>query len=67
MKFQLYRDSAGQYRWRLVAANGRVIADSGESYYNKTDCLAAIQLVKQWAPTAPVEDLTDSGLAARRW
>jgi uncharacterized protein YegP (UPF0339 family) len=50
----------------LVAANARVIADSAEGYYNRADCLGAIQLVKEGAPKAPVEDLTGSGAAARR-
>jgi uncharacterized protein YegP (UPF0339 family) len=50
MKFVVYKDARGEYRWRLVAANGRKIADSGEGYGNKADCLAAIQLVKEGAP-----------------
>jgi len=44
-----------QWRWRLVAANGKTIADSGESYYNKADCLAGINLVKSSA-NAPVHE-----------
>ncbi|MBM4162808.1 MAG: DUF1508 domain-containing protein, partial [Ignavibacteria bacterium] len=38
---------------RLYAANYKILADSGESYYNKADCLAAIALVKSSA-SAPV-------------
>ena len=57
MEYQLYKDTAGQYRWRLVAANNRRIADSGEGYNNKADCLAAINLVKS-SSSAPVRDLT---------
>jgi uncharacterized protein YegP (UPF0339 family) len=26
------------YRWRLWADNGRIIANSGEGYRNKADC-----------------------------
>lgn len=36
---ELYRDDAGEHRWRLVAANGEIIADSGEGYVNRDDCL----------------------------
>lgn len=36
---ELYRDDAGEHRWRLVAANGEIIADSGEGYVNRGDCL----------------------------
>lgn len=58
MKFGVYKDARGEFRWRLVAANGRTIADSGEGYRVKSDCLAAIQLVKEGASRAPVEDTT---------
>lgn len=44
--YHLYKDRAGLWRWRLMAANNRIIADSGESYHNKSDCLHGIQLVK---------------------
>jgi uncharacterized protein YegP (UPF0339 family) len=44
--FEIYRDKLQQYRWRLYAQNFRVIADSGEGYWNKADCLRAIELVK---------------------
>jgi hypothetical protein len=30
-KFEIYRDAAGEYRWRLKAANGRIVA-AGEGY-----------------------------------
>ena len=53
MYYQLYRDVARQWRWRLVAANSRIIANSGEGYHNKSDCTAAINLVKGSA-NAPV-------------
>lgn len=55
MKFHIYKDSTGQFRWRLVAANNRTIADSGESYWNKTDCEAAIGLVRSTNTLTPVE------------
>lgn len=46
MHYQVYQDTANHWRWRLVAANHRIIADSAESYWNQSDCLSAIQLVK---------------------
>lgn len=52
MYFVLYT-SGGQYRWTLYSANHLKIANSGESYWNKSDCLAAINLVKGSA-TSPV-------------
>lgn len=46
MSYFVRRDAAHQWRWRLRAANRKIIAESGEGYANKADCLAAIQLVK---------------------
>jgi uncharacterized protein YegP (UPF0339 family) len=46
MWFQLYRDRSNEWRWRLKAQNGRIIADSAEGFINKNDCLGAIGLVK---------------------
>jgi len=46
MTFELYKDAAGYWRWRLKANNARTIADSAESYYNKSDCISAINLVQ---------------------
>ena len=46
LTYHIYRDSQGYYRWRLLAANNRIIADSGEGYANKQDCLHGISLVK---------------------
>ena len=57
-EFELYKDTAGEYRWRLQANNNEVIADSAEGYVRKTDCEHGIELVKELAPKAPVNDLT---------
>ncbi len=57
MTFEIYKDSDGLWRWRLRAANYQIIA-SGESYYNKSDCLHAINLVKKTTAYTPVDDLT---------
>ncbi len=54
MKFYVYKDTAGYWRWHLVAANNRKIADSGEGYYNQSDCLAAIGLVMDTDRSTPV-------------
>ena len=57
-QFELYKDKAGEYGWRFRADNGRIIADSGEGYINKSDCTHGIELVKQQVPDAEIEDQT---------
>lgn len=43
--FHIYQDVGRQWRWYLAAGNNRKIANSGEAYHNKADCLSAINLV----------------------
>jgi len=70
-----YQDTKGEWRWRLKAANGRILADSGEGYKNVSDCLEDIDRVKNSAnaevkkescplPTAHRPLPTDSGRRA---
>ena len=57
-EFELYKDNAGEFRWRLQAENNEIIADSAEGYVNKAACEHGIQLVRTLAPTVPLNDLT---------
>lgn len=58
MTFELYKDVAGQWRWRLKAANGEVVATSGgDGYHNKGDCADSIGLVMTHARNAQLVDL----------
>jgi uncharacterized protein YegP (UPF0339 family) len=57
LHFEIYRDGIRQFRWRLRASNGRIIADSGEGYWSKADCLYGINIVRQFAGSAPLQDL----------
>jgi len=54
-------NGGGDYRWRLRADNGRIIADSGEGYHNKADCQHGIDLVKGTNAATSVVDSTLSG------
>ena len=53
MKYVMYKDRLNQWRWQLISANSKIIADSGEGYFNKADCLNGINLTKGSA-NAPV-------------
>jgi uncharacterized protein len=65
-KFQLYKDRKGEYRWRLRARNGEIIADSNEGYSRKASCKHGIDLVKEQAASAVVEDQTEEEQTERR-
>ena len=52
-KFEMYLDKAGQYRFRLKAANGRVIAVS-EGYQSRAACLHGIESVRRSAAAAEI-------------
>lgn len=51
MRYELYRDRARKWRWRLIADNGRILAVSSESYTRKIDCCRCVELVKGSAET----------------
>lgn len=52
-KFEMYQDKAGEYRFRLKARNGEIIAVS-EGYTAKAGCLNGIESVQKNAPGAEV-------------
>lgn len=53
--YRVYQDHAHEWRWRLVAANGRVIADSGESYTRCGDAERAAQTAAYAGTVAVIE------------
>jgi uncharacterized protein YegP (UPF0339 family) len=57
-KFQIYKDKAGEFRWRLRAGNNEIVASSGEGYTTKQNCKKGIDTVKRLAVDAEVEDQT---------
>ena len=52
-KFEVYTDKAGEFRFRLKATNGQIIA-VGEGYKAKASCLNGIESIKKNAPDAPI-------------
>ena len=50
-KFELYVDNAGEFRFRLKATNGEIIAAS-EGYKAKESCENGIESVRRNAPVA---------------
>ena len=52
-KFEMYQDKAGEYRFRLKARNGEIIAIS-DGYTAKAGCLNGIESVQKNAPEAEI-------------
>lgn len=55
-KFEIYNDKAGEFRFRLKAGNGEIIAAS-EGYKAKDSCKNGIESVKKNAPDADIEQI----------
>ena len=53
-KFEVYKDKAGEFRFRLKATNGQVLA-TGEGYKALAGCMNGIESVKKNAPDAEIE------------
>ena len=52
-KFEIYTDKAGEFRFRLKATNGQVIA-VGEGYKTHANCVKGVESVKKNAVDAPI-------------
>ena len=55
-KIQVYEDAAKQYRWRIKAANGRIVGDSGEGYTNRSNARRAAEDARSRIGSASIED-----------
>lgn len=55
--FEMYKDSADKFRFRLKAANGETITVS-EAYESKSACKNGVESVKKNATIAIIKDLT---------
>ena len=56
MKYEIYKDSDGEWRWRFKAANGRTVAVSSEGYARRGNCEYSIELMKV-SSNAPVREV----------
>lgn len=46
MKFELYKDRRGEFRWRLKHSNGNILATASEGYKSKDSALRCIENVR---------------------
>ncbi len=64
MKYEIYKDRRGEWRWRLRARNGEVIA-SGEGYRRRVDCVHSIRLIKKSAKAVMIDLVEEEKKAAK--
>ncbi|WP_280586486.1 HVO_2922 family protein [Halorubrum sp. Boch-26] len=55
--FEMFRDAAGEWRWRLIHENGNVLADSGEGYSSRSRARQGLDSVRSNAAEAALDDL----------
>lgn len=55
MTFEVYRDKAGKWRWRLRAGNGEIVAAS-EAYERRVDCLQTAAMIRDNAHKAIIDE-----------
>jgi uncharacterized protein YegP (UPF0339 family) len=59
-RFEVYRDQAGEYRWRLRDGNHRITANSGESFHDQRGAMEAALQVRSdlnvWTEKGPAPD-----------
>lgn len=55
-RFELFRDRADEWRWRLVHRNGNIIATSGERYVRRAGAENGLKSVVHNAPGADIEE-----------
>lgn len=61
-KFEVYKDKAGEFRFRFKASNGETMFVS-EGYKAKASAINAIESIKKNAPGAATDDQTASAVA----
>lgn len=61
-RFEIYQDVSGQYRWRLIANNGEIVAAS-EAYTLKYNAIRSVNRIKILARLAIIVDKTTRTLA----
>lgn len=54
-KFEVYKDKKGEFRFRLKARNGQIVA-TGEGYNKLDSCLKGIESVRKNAKDAKIEE-----------
>ena len=60
LKFEVFQDAAKEFRWRLKAGNGEVLATAGQGYKAKADCTKGVERIKTEADKLAFEVYEDN-------
>jgi uncharacterized protein YegP (UPF0339 family) len=69
LKFEVYQDSANDYRWRLVSGEGndrQVLATGGQGYKAKADCMHGVDVMQKGGDKLTFDVYEDNG-GQSRW
>jgi uncharacterized protein YegP (UPF0339 family) len=55
---EVFKDRAGEYRWRVTDAEGKVIGMTTKGYDTKQECLKALEAVKETLAKTKVTEVT---------
>jgi uncharacterized protein YegP (UPF0339 family) len=61
-QFDAYEDLVGKWRWRLLGADGRTVATSGESFDSHWHALRAAESVRGAAAAAAISNIPADGV-----
>lgn len=68
LKFEVYADKAGDFRWRLKAANGATLATGGQGYKAKADAKHGVGLVQKSGTDATLTyEFYEDAKKEQRW
>ena len=68
LKFEIYQDSANDYRWRLVSGEGndrQVLATGGQGYKAKADCMHGVKSLQEGTDKLTFETYEDNAKQSR--
>lgn len=64
---EVYRDAASRWRWRYIAQNGHILADSGQAYSRRVDAVRGAKRVTGSRLTRSARIVFVTGVPAEPW
>ncbi|QLH79988.1 DUF1508 domain-containing protein [Halosimplex rubrum] len=58
--FEVYRDAADEWRWRLIHRNGEILADGGQGFASERGARDSVGRVREYADEAGALDYRDA-------